>query len=138
MGEVCGDNCFEVIAKAKKDLLESTNIGTRQDEMAVLDNILLRCWQMGWLDRYTGVCGAYDGIPLERYKLSEGEVIVARYNYGEVPRDVINKQHKLLQEVFGDDKIISIPQNTLLERMSKGQLKELFDYLQDNLIKSEK
>ena len=52
MGEVCSDNRFEVIAKAKRDLLKSTNIETAQDEMAVLDNILFRCWQMGWLDRY--------------------------------------------------------------------------------------
>lgn len=52
MGEVCSDNRFEVIAKAKRDMLESTNIETRPDEMAVLNNILFRCWQMGWLDRY--------------------------------------------------------------------------------------
>ena len=50
--EICGDNRFEIIAKAKADLLEGTNIETDEAEMAVLDNILFRCWQMGWLDRY--------------------------------------------------------------------------------------
>ena len=50
--EICGDNRFEIIAKAKADLLEGTNIETDEAEMAVIDNILFRCWQMGWLDRY--------------------------------------------------------------------------------------
>ncbi len=52
MGEVCGDNRSEIIAKAKKDMLNATNIETSPGEMAVLDSILFRCWQMGWLDRY--------------------------------------------------------------------------------------
>lgn len=52
MIEICGDNRFEIIDAAKKDLLESTNINTSPDEMNVLDNFLFRCWQMGWLDKY--------------------------------------------------------------------------------------
>lgn len=52
MADVCNDNRFEIIAKAKSDLLEGTNIETDEAEMAVIDNILFRCWQMGWLDRY--------------------------------------------------------------------------------------
>lgn len=52
MNNVCGDNRFEIIAKAKQDLLESTNIQSSKDEMKVLDNFLFRCWQMGWLDKY--------------------------------------------------------------------------------------
>lgn len=51
-GTTCGDNRFEVIAKAKKDLLEKTNIESAPDEMAVLDSILFRAWQMGWLKKY--------------------------------------------------------------------------------------
>lgn len=43
---------FEIIAKAKQALLDSTNIDTSPEEMRVLDNFLFRCWQMGWLDRY--------------------------------------------------------------------------------------
>ena len=50
--EICGDNRFEIIAKAKAHLLDATNIDTAEDEMKVLDNFLFRCWQMGWLDRY--------------------------------------------------------------------------------------
>lgn len=48
--EICGDNRFEVIAKYKAKLIEGTNIETSPDEMAVIDNILFRFWQMGWLD----------------------------------------------------------------------------------------
>lgn len=49
MSEICGDDRFELIDKAKQKLLDATNIDSRPDEIAVLDNILFRCWQMGWL-----------------------------------------------------------------------------------------
>ena len=52
MNEICGDNRFEIIERAKKHLLDATNIDTSADEMKVLDSFLFRCWQMGWLDRY--------------------------------------------------------------------------------------
>ena len=48
----CGDNRFEIIGRAKQDLLKSTNIDSSKDEMKVLDNFLFRCWQMGWLNQY--------------------------------------------------------------------------------------
>lgn len=49
MSEVCTDNRFEVIAAYKKMLVERTNIETSHDEMAVIDNVLFRFWQLGWL-----------------------------------------------------------------------------------------
>lgn len=52
MFEVCGDNRFEVIEKAKSHLMEATNIETSEDEMKVLSSFLFRCWQMGWLKQY--------------------------------------------------------------------------------------
>lgn len=52
MNITTGDGRFEIIAKAKADLIKSTNIESSEDEMQVLDNILFRCWQMGWLDGY--------------------------------------------------------------------------------------
>jgi hypothetical protein len=52
MADMCGDNRFEIIEKAKKDLLESTNIQTSKDEMQVLNDFLFRCWQMDWLGKY--------------------------------------------------------------------------------------
>lgn len=48
----CCDNRFEIINKAKEALLKETNIARDGQEMAVIDNILFRCWQMGWLDKY--------------------------------------------------------------------------------------
>ena len=48
-GGQCCDDRFEVIAEAKRLLLEATNINTSDDEMACLDSFLFRCWQMGWL-----------------------------------------------------------------------------------------
>ncbi len=55
MTDVCGDNRFEIINRAKKDLIEATNIESREEEMKVLDDFLFRCWQMGWLKRYESV-----------------------------------------------------------------------------------
>lgn len=52
MMTTCDDNRMEIIQKAKEDLVKSTNIESSLDEMAVLDNILFRSWQMGWLDKY--------------------------------------------------------------------------------------
>lgn len=52
MREVCTDNRFEIIDKAKNDILDATNINTSDDEMKVLDSFLFRCWQMGWLKQY--------------------------------------------------------------------------------------
>lgn len=51
MSELCTDNRFELIEKYKAKLIEATNIEMAQDEMAVIDNILFRFWQMGWLDK---------------------------------------------------------------------------------------
>ncbi len=50
--DICRDNRFDVIERAKKDLVESTNIESSEDEMKVLNTFLFRCWQMGWLKKY--------------------------------------------------------------------------------------
>ena len=52
MSETCGDNRFEIIKRAKEDLLASTNIQGHFGELTLLDNLLFRAWQMGWLDQY--------------------------------------------------------------------------------------
>ena len=49
--EICGDNRFELIEKYKQKLMRATNIEQSVDEMSVIDSILFRFWQMGWLDR---------------------------------------------------------------------------------------
>lgn len=48
--DCCTDGRFEMIERVKNYLKEATNIETDEDEMKVIDNILFRFWQMGWLD----------------------------------------------------------------------------------------
>ena len=50
-GEICTDDRFEIIATYKQKLIERTNIQTSPDEMATIDNILFRFWQLGWLPK---------------------------------------------------------------------------------------
>jgi hypothetical protein len=54
MYAICGDNRFELIDKYKKKLIAATNIESSEKEMEVLDAILFRFWQMGWLDTLEG------------------------------------------------------------------------------------
>ena len=51
MADYCDDNRFELIEKYKQKLIDETNIETAPDEMAVINDILFRFWQMGWLDK---------------------------------------------------------------------------------------
>lgn len=44
------DSSIKLIEKYKKKLIESTNIESRPEEMLVIDNILFRFWQLGWLN----------------------------------------------------------------------------------------
>lgn len=62
MPDICGDNRFEVIAEYKKRLIEGTNIESRPEEMAVIDSILFRFWQMGWIPEH-----AADVEPKQRW-----------------------------------------------------------------------
>ncbi len=50
MNVICTDNRFELIQKYKEKLIQGTNIETSKEEMNVIDNILFRFWQMGWLE----------------------------------------------------------------------------------------
>ena len=69
MTDVCGDNRFEIIQRAKADIINSTNITNNPEEMAVLDNILYRCWQIGWLKPYDT---KPDGIYMDLYAAIDG------------------------------------------------------------------
>lgn len=60
MSELCTDNRFELIEKYKQKLIDATNIEMAPDEMAVIDNILFRFWQMGWLDKLDA-----DAVPVK-------------------------------------------------------------------------
>lgn len=79
MNEICGDNRFEIIARAKEHLLDATNIDTSEDEMKVLDSFLFRCWQMGWLDRYDRKTESSSEIPNNCEHITEDGVTCAKY-----------------------------------------------------------
>lgn len=51
-GDVCTDNRFKIIEGAKRDILDCTNIESSPTDMAALDSMLFRAWQMGWLKEY--------------------------------------------------------------------------------------
>lgn len=75
---MAGDNRFEIIAKAKRAILDGTNIDTSEDEMKVLDSILFRCWQMGWLDKYDDTKEQTGWIPCsERLPSDNREVLIS-------------------------------------------------------------
>ena len=113
MAAICGDNRFEIIAKAKEALLESTNIEDSPKEMAVLDNFLFRCWQMGWLDKYeteyskdyfTGMKHLADAINYELDKKSlHNEMIKANYlddDYYEGVAKGLKEAHSIVHKVL--------------------------------------
>ena len=47
---ICEDNRFEIIEKAKEILVNATNIEDSKEEMKVLTNILFRMWQAGLIN----------------------------------------------------------------------------------------
>jgi len=49
-GKIHGNNRSELIRKYKQYIIDKTNISNSPDEMKVLDNILLRLWELGLLD----------------------------------------------------------------------------------------
>ena len=107
MDDICTDNRFELIEKFKKELIESTNIETSPEEMNVLDNILFRFWQMGWLDKLdseslSGWIPCSERLPKENvYVLAWcGEVRIAR-----IIRGVSKEQRAKMQEGAIDDPV---------------------------------
>lgn len=64
MCDTCDDSRFELIKKYKQKLLDATNIGDSPEEMAVIDNILFRFWQIGWLNLATDTISRQDAITL--------------------------------------------------------------------------
>lgn len=93
----CGDNRFEIIEKAKQDLLNSTNMDSSKDEMKVLDNFLFRCWQMGWLNQYNLTSDA-EGEDDEMLYVSRKKL---QYFYERLRKVGENHAAFALQSLFG-------------------------------------
>lgn len=51
-GACRNDGRFKAIAKAKAAMVNATNVESSPAEMEVLDSVLFRRWQMGWLEKY--------------------------------------------------------------------------------------
>ena len=51
MADVCGDNRLEIIAKVKEHLIKATNIEMHPEELAQVDNILFRLWQLNYFNQ---------------------------------------------------------------------------------------
>lgn len=77
---------------------------------------------LGIYDDCSGICALYDGISLEHYKPSDGEVIVARYKFGEFSLDVLQKQYEMLKDVFCDNSVLMLPDNISFEQLSRDDL----------------
>ena len=71
-GDICGDNSFEIIHNVKEYLVKHTNIETQPEEMAVVNSILFRLWQCGYLNMSRN--DASKVVPLPK------KAIVCRYS----------------------------------------------------------
>lgn len=92
-GEVCGDNRFEIIEKAKEYIIENTNISSSPEEMKVLDNILFRFWQLRLLEKFNPESKEYKWMGVTWYL----------YRKGSLPPlgvEVIAFNHKWINEDF--------------------------------------
>lgn len=86
MSELCTDNRFELIEKYKQKLIEGTNIEMAPDEMAVIDDILFRFWQMGWLDNLDA--DAVQVVRCEYCKYRHNSLLCSMYSEGmDTPED---------------------------------------------------
>ena len=143
MVEMCGDNRFEIIAQARKDIIEATNIESSEDEMKVLDNFLFRCWQMGWLDRY-------DDTKVDRLKLVQETVFtvmnISNGNSTEdrIARNIARLFQNALDGSFPDfesmptqsnasNALKSLEEKTELRKRPSDRLKECMNDLKERL-----
>lgn len=120
MNETCNDNRFELIERAKKDLLENTNIDTNPDELKVLDNFLFRCWQMGWLERYNDERKWYSIEKLiNDLELINNAVINLSWYLTDLPNKKFSKIKDYLTEYSGDLDNISNKLEKMCESLEK-------------------
>jgi len=101
MADLCDDGRFELIEKYKLMLMESTNISDSEDELKVLDTILFRFWQMGWLDKLEQQT-AQQWIPCSEMEPKEsGYYLCTHGGSGFVGLDYYTTQEQA-EELFAD------------------------------------
>ena len=83
MAGVCGDNRFEIIAKVKEHLIKATNIEMHPEELAQVDNILFRLWQLNYFNQCNllNCSGRENKIELikTKKKLDKAKGIIKKY-----------------------------------------------------------
>lgn len=105
MMEMCGDNRFEIIKKARKHILDATNIDTSPKEMEVLDTFLYRCWQMGWLERYDENRIVIQTLPKDVVlPMDGGNVMMSEETYDELLR-LGNERQEGENELHRDESV---------------------------------
>ena len=106
----CDDDRFEAIARTKEELISATNIEDSPDEMAVIDSILFRFGQMGWLDMKDKVRELKsENLQLRILVAAYGELTCAIYRYWGISNDSdtlddmkrIDKEVQALREALG-------------------------------------
>jgi hypothetical protein len=100
---LCDDNRIITIEKAKQAMIKGTNIEDSPEEMKVLDSFLLRCWQMGWLDRYapTRHFNAMPKVISERMAAGHGSNVPMQPNIPPMPSNTSNALDALVDAYKG-------------------------------------
>ena len=142
--EVCGDNRFDLIKKYKERLIEKTNIETAKDEMNVIDSILFRFWQMGWLDRLEADEVPKDGMTPLEYKLIGVMHSVDKWLDGdELNQDEVNRaatmREKTLRIIKNLEADIELYKNHITElNDDKAILFDVNDKIKQKIIEQTK
>lgn len=89
---LCDDNRTATIEAAKMAIIKGTNIEDSPEEMKVLNSFLLRCWQMGWLDRYAPPrhFNAMPKVISERLAAGHGSNVPMKPNIPPMPSNTSN------------------------------------------------
>lgn len=140
--EVCGDNRFELIEKYKNKLLDATNIDKSKDEMAVIDSILFRFWQMRWLDKleqFDRQKAEIDGL---QHRISELEAELDDLKRDDLPRckDALRRANEIGVGLEKENQELRAEIERLRKHIKEGivlarQLPELASAIQADAIK---
>lgn len=124
---ICTDNRLEVIAKAKEALLKQTNIIDSPEEMSVLDTFLMRCWQVGWLEKYDDGADTAEKMFRELPKIKHDAVNKSKLVIDESvngPYLTYEKDSDKWYTVWKTDKsVLSFPGNSMHESIMKAYFK---------------
>ena len=139
MVEKCIDKREKLIQKYKDKLLEGTNIHTSQKEIEVIDNILFRLWQMGWLrvleDNERIERGYYSQLEKSRDMLAEymmNEPLVEAIKLSNSrQKDDFKTHNKVIDSLMKEQDELSKKYLRLLEenKRAKTLLKATYDLL---------